>query len=44
MNRDLARLYAESKSFLKIRAQRNKMVKAARNKQSEPPAVANAGA
>jgi len=37
VNRDIARLYAESKSFLKLRAQRNKIVKAAHSHQTEPP-------
>jgi hypothetical protein len=31
INRDLKRLYAESKSFLKLRAQRNKVVKQAKS-------------
>ena len=38
VNRDLPRLYVEAKAFLKLRAQRNKMVKAARSQQAEPPA------
>jgi len=43
--RDLPRLYVEAKSFLKLRAQRNKMVKAARSHHpTEPPATAGAGA
>jgi hypothetical protein len=32
VNRDLKRLYAESKSFLKLRAQRNRVVKQAKSK------------
>jgi hopanoid biosynthesis associated radical SAM protein HpnJ len=44
VNRDLPRLYVESKAFLKLRAQRNKMVKAARSHQADPPAPASAGA
>jgi hypothetical protein len=42
LNRDLSRLYTEAKSFLKLRSQRNKMVKEARSKQAGPPAEANA--
>jgi radical SAM superfamily enzyme YgiQ (UPF0313 family) len=44
VNRDVPRLYEEAKSFLKLRAQRNKMVKEARQHRPEPPAAANAGA
>jgi hypothetical protein len=44
LNRDLGRLYVEAKSFLKLRAQRNKMVKVARSQQADPPAPASAGA
>ena len=45
VNRDLPRLYVEAKSFLKLRSQRNKMVKEARKaQQSEPPAPVSAGA
>jgi hypothetical protein len=43
LNRDLARLYVEAKSFLKLRAQRNKMVKEARGHQADPPAPVGAG-
>src|SRR3954453_3007579 len=43
VNRDVPRLYAEAKSFLKLRAQRNKMVKEARRQQAEPPAPVSAG-
>jgi len=43
-NHDLARLTVEAKSFLKLRSERNKMVKTARDKQADPPASANAGA
>ena len=35
VNRDLPRLYVEAKSFLKLRAQRNKMVKEARSQQAD---------
>jgi hypothetical protein len=44
VNRDLSRLYAEAKSFLKLRSQRNKMVKTARSKQTEPPTPAKVSA
>jgi len=44
VNRDLPRLYVEAKAFLKLRAQRNKMVKTARSHQPKPPAAAGAGA
>jgi radical SAM superfamily enzyme YgiQ (UPF0313 family) len=44
VNRDLPRLYVEAKSFLKLRAQRNKMVKTARTQQPEPPAPVGADA
>jgi len=44
VNRDLPRLYVEAKSFLKLRAQRNKMVKTARNKPIDPPTPASVGA
>ena len=44
VNRDLPRLYVEAKAFLKLRAQRNKMVKVARSQQAKPPAPAGAGA
>ena len=40
VNRDLPRLYVEAKSFLKLRAQRNKMVKESRSKQAEAAAKA----
>ncbi len=36
VNRDVPRLYVEAKAFLKLRAQRNKMVKNARSQQAEP--------
>jgi hopanoid biosynthesis associated radical SAM protein HpnJ len=39
VNRDLPRLYVEAKSFLKLRSERNKMVKTARGKQAEPAAA-----
>ncbi len=45
VNRDLPRLYVEAKSFLKLRAQRNKMVKETRRQQATPTApVVGAGA
>ena len=45
VNRDVPRLYVEAKAFLKLRAQRNKMVKAARSgRPSDPPATVGAGA
>jgi len=44
VNRDLPRLYVEAKAFLKLRAQRNKMVKVARSQQATPTAPAGAGA
>jgi hypothetical protein len=44
VNRDLPRLYVEAKAFLKLRSQRNKMVKVARNKQAEPPTPAKVSA
>ena len=44
VNRDVPRLYVEAKSFLKLRAQRNKMVKESRSQQAKPPAPVGAGA
>jgi hypothetical protein len=44
VNRDVPRLYVEAKSFLKLRAQRNKMVKEARNRPADPPTPVGAGA
>jgi radical SAM superfamily enzyme YgiQ (UPF0313 family) len=44
VNRDLPRLYVEAKSFLKLRAQRNRQVKESRKQQAGPPAAAGAGA
>jgi len=44
VNRDVPRLYTEAKAFLKLRSQRNKMVKAKRSQQSEKAATAGAGA
>jgi hypothetical protein len=38
------RLYVEAKAFLKLRAQRNKMVKDKRSQQAKPPAPLKAGA
>jgi hypothetical protein len=44
VNRDLPRLYVEAKAFLKLRAQRNKMVKDVRSHKADPPAPIKAGA
>jgi hopanoid biosynthesis associated radical SAM protein HpnJ len=44
INRDVPRLYVEAKAFLKLRAQRNKMVKEARKGGPGPAAQAGAGA
>jgi hypothetical protein len=44
VNRDVPRLYVEAKAFMKLRAQRNKMVKVARSRQADPPAPVGAGA
>jgi hypothetical protein len=44
INRDVPRLYVEAKAFLKLRAQRNKAVKASRSRQADPPAPVKAGA
>jgi radical SAM superfamily enzyme YgiQ (UPF0313 family) len=44
MNRDLPRLYVEAKSFLKLRAQRNRQVKEARKQQASPTTPVGAGA
>ncbi len=44
VNRDLPRLYVEAKAGLKLRSQRNKMVKATRSKQAEPPTPAKVNA
>jgi hypothetical protein len=44
VNRDVPRLYVEAKAFLKLRSQRNKMVKAARSHQPDPATPAKAGA
>src|ERR1700735_935516 len=44
VNRDVPRLYVEAKSFLKLRAQRNRMVKGARSQQATPAAPAGVGA
>jgi hypothetical protein len=44
VNRDLPRLYVEAKAFLKLRAQRNKMVKDSRTAKADPPATVGAGA
>ncbi len=44
VNRDVPRLYTEAKAFLKLRSQRNKMVKAARKQQAAAGAAAGARA
>jgi len=45
INRDVPRLYVEAKAFLKLRAQRNKMVKATRAAHlADPTTPAKAGA
>jgi len=44
VNRDVPRLYVEAKAFLKLRSQRNKMVKATRAQQANPTTPAKAGA
>jgi hypothetical protein len=44
VNRDLPRLYVEAKSFLKLRAERNRLVKLARSHEADPPAAVSAGA
>jgi hypothetical protein len=44
VNRDLPRLYVEAKSFMKLRAQRNKAYKIARSHKADPPAAVGAGA
>jgi hypothetical protein len=44
VNRDVPRLYVEAKAFLKLRAQRNKMVKDAKKLQGKSPDPVGAGA
>ena len=45
VNRDVPRLYVEAKAFMKLRAQRNKMVKDTKQQQAAKTApVVNAGA
>jgi radical SAM superfamily enzyme YgiQ (UPF0313 family) len=44
VNRDLPRLYTEAKSYMKLRAQRNRMVKEARAQQASPSTPIGAGA
>ena len=45
VNRDVPRLYQEAKSFMKLRAQRNKIVKDTRQQQAtKTTPVVNAGA
>jgi hypothetical protein len=44
VNRDVPRLYQEAKSFMKLRAQRNRIVKDTKQQQAVKPApVVNAG-
>jgi hypothetical protein len=43
VNRDVPRLYQEAKAFLKLRSQRNKMVKEARRSKADAQTV-SAGA
>ena len=44
VNRDVPRLYQEAKSFMKLRAQRNRIVKDTKQHQAVKPApVVNAG-
>jgi hypothetical protein len=42
VNRDLPRLYVEAKAFMKLRSQRNQMVKTARSKPTDSAATAKA--
>jgi hypothetical protein len=44
VNRDVPRLYVEAKSFLKLRAQRNKAVKVSRSHKAGSQAAQGAGA
>src|SRR6202522_2222162 len=44
VNRDLKRLYAESKSFLKLRAQRNKVVADSKTTANHPTPIVKQGA
>jgi hypothetical protein len=44
VNRDLPRLYVEARAFLKLRSERNKMVKASRALHADPTTPAKAGA
>ena len=44
VNRDVPRLYVEAKSFMKLRAQRNKAYKIARNQKAGPSTPVSAGA
>jgi hopanoid biosynthesis associated radical SAM protein HpnJ len=44
VNRDVPRLYVEAKAFLKLRSQRNKMVKDAKKLQGKNPDPVGAGA
>jgi hypothetical protein len=42
VNRDVPRLYVEAKAFMKLRAERNKAVRATRKQQAEAGAAASA--
>jgi hypothetical protein len=44
VNRDVPRLYQEAKAFLKLRSQRNKMVKEARRSKGDTQTAVSAGA
>jgi len=44
MNRDVPRLYVEAKAFMKLRAQRNKAYKIARNQKAGQSTPVGAGA
>jgi hopanoid biosynthesis associated radical SAM protein HpnJ len=44
VNRDVPRLYAEAKSFLKLRAERNKMVKQSKSDKAREATAVRAGA
>jgi hypothetical protein len=44
VNRDIPRLYVEAKSFMKLRAQRNKAYKIARSQKSDTASPVGAGA
>jgi radical SAM superfamily enzyme YgiQ (UPF0313 family) len=44
VNRDVPRLYVEARAFLKLRAQRNRMVKETRSHKADPQTPVKAGA